>query len=32
MVIIVPPKKESENLSVLFLPEIISLEVPTPKG
>jgi hypothetical protein len=32
MVIIVPPKKESENLAVLFLPEIISLEVPIPEG
>jgi hypothetical protein len=31
MVIIVPPKNESENLAVLFLPEIIALEVAIPE-
>jgi hypothetical protein len=30
MVIIVPPKNENENLAVLFLPEIIALEVALP--
>lgn len=31
MVIIVPPKNESENLAVLFLTEIIALEVAIPE-